>query len=395
MRVQYNGGRRTYRSARRPGIGSDPGSTRFLPNGLRIVNIPYRLGLTIVVGTLALAAAICLATVGVHPTAPPATHDLGSRPLPLGPFRLVERSGRVVTDAELADRVWVAAFIFTRCRSSCPRITALMRGLQEELAGTGVLLVSLSVDPEHDTPAVLADFARGYSADPDRWWFLTGRQAEVYDLIQRRFLLGVAAASAADQQTGAEAVSHSSRLALVDRGNRVVGYFDSDDPDAVRALVARAGPLAALARPVAPWIRRLPTVNAVLNGTCAALLVAGWTLIRSGRVRGHVACMAAGVAVSALFLGCYLFYHSQVGSVPFRRPGPIRLVYFSILLSHTVLAAAVVPLVGVTLVRAVRRRFAQHARIARVTFPIWLYVSITGVVIYLMLYQWPIVSSRG
>jgi protein SCO1/2 len=356
------------------------------PNGPVLVDVSYRLGLAIVVGTVAVATAICLATADARPSASPAGQDLGSRGLSLGPFRLTERSGRVVTDAELADRVWVAAFIFTRCRTSCPRITAVMRGLQEKLAGTGVQMVSLSVDPEHDTPEVLAEFAQGYGADPGRWWFLTGPKAEVYDLISRRFLLGVAETSAGDQQLGADAVSHSSRLALVDRGNTVIGYFDSDDPAAVRALMARARHLAAAARPIAPWVRRLPTVNAILNGTCAVLLVLGWTLIRSRQVRGHIACMAAGVAASALFLAGYLIYHAQVGSVPFRRTGPIRLVYLSILLSHTVLAATVVPLVGVTLVRAVRRRFAQHARIARVTFPIWLYVSVTGVVIYLLLY---------
>ena len=291
-----------------------------------------------------------------------------------------------MTDADLADRVWVAAFIFTRCRSSCPRITAVMRGLQDKLAGTGVLLVSLSVDPEHDTPEVLADFARSYGADPDRWWFLTGPKAEVYDLIRRRFLLGVAETGAADQQPGAEAVSHSSRLALVDRGNRVVGYFDSDDPDDVRALEARARRLAA----AAPWVRRLPTVNAILERDLRGPARRGLDAdpLRPGP-RPRRPAWSPGVAVSALFLGCYLFYHSQVGSVPFRRPGPIRLVYFTILLSHTVLAAAVVPLVGLTLVPRVRRRFEQHARIARVTFPIWLYVSITGVVIYLMLYRWP------
>ncbi|HEX8201524.1 MAG TPA: DUF420 domain-containing protein, partial [Isosphaeraceae bacterium] len=334
----------------------------------------YRLGLSIVVGTVLAATAACLATVDPRPSSSPAAQDLGSRGLPLGAFRLVERSGRSVTDADLADRVWVAGFIFTRCRTACPRITAVMRGLQTELAGAGVHLVSLSVDPEHDTPAVLADFARAYGADPDRWWFLTGSKAELYDLILKRFLLGVAETSASDQQRGADAVSHSSRLALVDRGNTVVGYFDSDEPADIRALVDRAGQLAAAARPVAPWVRRLPTVNAFLNGTCAVLLVVGWTLIRSGRVRGHITCMVAGVAASALFLTGYLIYHAQVGSVPFRRTGPIRVVYLSILLSHTVLAAAVVPLVSLTLVRAVRRRFARHARIARVTFPIWLYV---------------------
>ena len=350
------------------------------------MNGSYRLGLSIVVGTVVAAFAVCLATVDVHPGTPSAAQDLGPDVPPLVPFRLVERSGRPVTDAALAGRVWIAAFIFTRCGSSCPRITAVMRGLQDKLAGTGILLVSLSVDPEYDTPEVLSDFARGYSADRDRWWFLTGPRAEVYELIRSRFLLGVAATGAAERQLGAEAVSHSSRLALIDRGNRVVGYFDSDDPDAVRALEARARRLAA----ASPGVRRLPTVNAFLNGTCAILLVVGWRLIRSERVRGHVACMVAGVATSALFLGCYLFYHSRVGSVPFRQLGPIRLVYLSILLSHTVLAAAVVPLIGLTLVRAVRRRFQQHSRIARVTFPIWLYVSVTGVVIYLMLYRWPL-----
>ena len=123
------------------------------------------------------------------------------------------------------------------------------------------------------------------------------------------------------------------------------------------------------------------------------LLILGWVLIRAGNVRGHAARMIACVAVSALFLACYLLYHFQVGSVAFRGVGPIRLVYFTILLSHTLLATfGVVPLVALTLTRALRRRFDRHARIARVTFPIWLYVSVTGVVIYLMLYQMPVPS---
>jgi uncharacterized membrane protein YozB (DUF420 family) len=96
---------------------------------------------------------------------------------------------------------------------------------------------------------------------------------------------------------------------------------------------------------------------------------------------------------SAVFLTCYLIYHFQVGSVPFRGVGPIRVVYFTILLSHTVLAIVTVPLVALTLTRALRRRFDRHARIARLTFPIWLYVAITGVVIYGMLYQLPVAVS--
>ncbi len=109
-----------------------------------------------------------------------------------------------------------------------------------------------------------------------------------------------------------------------------------------------------------------------------------------------MASMVAGVVVSALFLGCYLVYHFEVrGSVPFRGVGPIRLVYFTILISHVVLAVAIVPLVALTLIRALRRQFHRHARIAKVTFPVWLYVSITGVVIYLMLYQLPPISPTA
>ncbi len=138
-------------------------------------------------------------------------------------------SGRAVTDADLADRVWVASFIFTRCPLSCPRITSVMKGLQGKLAGTGVQLVSLSVDPEHDTPEVLAEYARAVRADPDRWWFLTGPKVDVERLIVERFKLGLETTGEADRATGAEAIPHSPWLALVDRGNKVVGYFDSND----------------------------------------------------------------------------------------------------------------------------------------------------------------------
>ena len=134
----------------------------------------------------------------------------------------------------------------------------------------------------------------------------------------------------------------------------------------------------------------LPALNASLNGTCAVLLVVGWTFILTDRVRAHAACMIAAVAVSAVFLACYLVYHFQVGSVAFRGVGASEFVYFTILLSHTALATVgVVPLVSITLIRAARKQFDRHASIARVTFPIWLYVSITGIIVYWMLYQMP------
>ena len=133
-------------------------------------------------------------------------------------------------------------------------------------------------------------------------------------------------------------------------------------------------------------IAQLPTLNAALNSLSAVFLCAGYFFIRSKNRDAHRRCMVAALACSTLFLISYLVYHFQVGSVGFKGQGWIRPVYFSILITHTLLAAAIVPLVLVTLIRALRERFDAHRRIARWTFPIWLYVSITGVVIYLMLY---------
>ncbi len=131
----------------------------------------------------------------------------------------------------------------------------------------------------------------------------------------------------------------------------------------------------------------LPGINAFLNSASALFLVIGYLLIRRGRVSAHRVCMLSAFATSTLFLVSYLTYHYQVGSVPFEGRGWVRPLYFSILISHTVLAAAIVPLVLVTLVRALRGRFERHKRIARWTLPIWLYVSVTGVVVYWMLYR--------
>src|SRR5213595_1730425 len=130
-----------------------------------------------------------------------------------------------------------------------------------------------------------------------------------------------------------------------------------------------------------------PIINATLNGTSAVLLLVGHSLIKRGRMAAHRAVMLAAVAVSTLFLISYLYYHAHVGSVRFQGKGWSRPVYFSILISHTVLAATIVPLVIVTLTRALRERFDRHRAIARWTYPLWLYVSITGVVIYVMLYH--------
>lgn len=131
----------------------------------------------------------------------------------------------------------------------------------------------------------------------------------------------------------------------------------------------------------------LPTVNAILNGAAASLLVAGFRLIRAGRREAHRRAMTAAFACSVLFLVSYLVYHFEAGSVRFQGTGPVRTFYLTVLLTHTVLAAVVPFLAVTTLVLARKGLFEAHRRLARVTLPIWLYVSVTGVVIYLMLYR--------
>jgi uncharacterized membrane protein YozB (DUF420 family) len=134
-------------------------------------------------------------------------------------------------------------------------------------------------------------------------------------------------------------------------------------------------------------VHDLPALNATLNGLSAILLVIAYVFIRSGRIEQHRAVMLAAFTTSSLFLISYIVYHAQVGSVRFTRGGFVRPLYYTILATHVTLAATVLPLAIVTLTRGLKGRYAQHRRIARWTFPIWLYVSVTGVLVYVLLYQ--------
>ena len=131
----------------------------------------------------------------------------------------------------------------------------------------------------------------------------------------------------------------------------------------------------------------LPALNASLNALASLFLLAGYVFVRQKHIAAHRACMLGALATSALFLTSYLIYHYNVGSRPFTGTGPIRLVYFAILISHVLLAIAIVPMVLVTVSRALARRFDRHRRIARITWPLWMYVSVTGVIVYVMLYR--------
>jgi uncharacterized membrane protein YozB (DUF420 family) len=131
-----------------------------------------------------------------------------------------------------------------------------------------------------------------------------------------------------------------------------------------------------------------PALIAGLNGTSAVLLIAGRYMIARGRVAAHRACMIAAVVSSALFLVCYVYFHAHVGNILFLGQGVWRTIYFAILIPHVTLAIVIVPMVIITLSRGLRARYDRHRAIARWTFPLWMYVSVTGVIVYFMLYQW-------
>jgi uncharacterized membrane protein YozB (DUF420 family) len=131
---------------------------------------------------------------------------------------------------------------------------------------------------------------------------------------------------------------------------------------------------------------KFPAIIASLNGTCAILLLSGYAFIRTGKIRLHRLCMLTAFACSTVFLILYVYFHLHAGIIRFGGQGAIRAVYFTILISHTILAIVIVPLVLITLTRALREQFALHRAIARWTFPLWLYVSVTGVVVYWLLY---------
>lgn len=134
-------------------------------------------------------------------------------------------------------------------------------------------------------------------------------------------------------------------------------------------------------------IADLPALNATLNGLASIFLVTGYILIRSGRRDAHRLCMLSALAISALFLISYVIYHANAGSVRFQGTGAIRAVYFAVLIPHIILAATILPLALITTARGLRGDYSRHVRIARWTLPVWLYVSVTGVIVYVMLYQ--------
>ncbi len=320
---------------------------------------------------------LCLAGTSSAPAYTP-DDDYGR----VADFSLTERNGQVVERADLSGKTWVAAFIFTRCAGPCAQVSGSMANLQQDLASNkDVVLVSFTVDPEFDTPQVLRDYAQRYGADPERWLFLTGERDELYRLVRTSFHLGVERNEGPAAQAGYE-VEHSTKLVLVDGQGHIRGYFDSTAASDLTELKRRITLLT--------WPNQLPAVNAILNGLSALMLSVGYLAVRRRRITLHKTCMLVALAVSTLFLASYLYYHIVVKKgepTPFTATGWIRPVYFAVLLSHTLLAVVVAPLALFTAYQGLRNRLERHVRVARWTWPLWLYVSVTGVVVYWMLYH--------
>lgn len=337
-------------------------------------------------------AAILLAFLGGEPDEPLAT---------IPSFRLTERGGAKVSDQDLRGKVWVASFVMTRCPDGkCPQVTQTVKRLQGELAGRGdVRLVTFTSDPERDDPGELTRYAETHGADPSRWLFLTGEYDQIDALMRGIYLRG------GEKKPGR--IDHSQKLVLVGRDGTVIGYFDGlydsrvqDEADFERNLLRlrRAVDKALIAgHPrLQPWMPHdFPAFNAALNALATVLLLTGYIAIKLKWVRVHVTCMLSTILVSAVFLAAYLFFHIVIKEWRPTRfadqapdaPAWVATGYAALLLSHTILAVVATPMALISAYLGLRAKWAAHVRLARWTFPIWLYVSVTGVAVYWMLYR--------
>lgn len=314
-------------------------------------------------------------------------------------FTLTERGGQTVTRQSLEGKVWVASFLITNCPDGkCPQVATTVERLQKELANRkDVVLVTFTTDPTRDTPDKLNTYANGFHADPERWLFLTGTEEQI-DQVLRSFLM-----RGKEESFQKGRIDHSQKLLVVDRHGDIRGVYDGlDDPRLpegyfetnLRKLKRQVDQLRAPDLPA--WMPKdFPAFNASLNACAAVLLLLGYAAIRQRLVKLHITCMLTAIVVSAIFLTSYLFYHLYVKQGQPTRfaeqapdaPAWVGYLYLAILGTHTVLAIPTAPLALISAYRGLRGQLPGHVRLAKWTLPIWLYVSITGVVVYWMLYR--------
>ena len=351
-------------------------------------------------------------------------------PAGIADFELQECRGRQVTKSDLLGQPWLAAFIFTKCAGPCPLVSSEMKKLQDATRDIPLRLVSFTVDPDRDTPEVLQFYADKLGADPDRWWFLTGDKPTIFGLVRNSFKMIVDEAE--NPQPGFEVI-HSIEIMHVNAEGVVVGRYNARnelhmarlkkvvqgkmepaEAQRLNALPTDAAPTesAAGAEPdagadataageIPRWVLRLPTTNALLNALATICLVSGYVFIKRGDQKSHGAMMLSALITSAVFLGCYLTYHFALqrytgsSSQPYQGPPALKPLYLCILIPHILLAPVATGMALTTVWHAWRKNWEKHRRLARFTFPIWLYVSVTGVIIYLMVYHLPRTAVGG
>jgi protein SCO1/2/putative membrane protein len=319
---------------------------------------------------------------------------------PVGDFTLTDRSGKTVTQDTLKGKVWIASFVFVRCTSHCPQITNTVRDLQTRLRDVkDVRFVTFTVDPTHDREKELQEYAEKFQADPEKWLFLTGSESEINRLLNEQFKVGGKAGE----------VMHSTRLILVDRNGHIRAEPDrysysgmadldlraADSPAADREEAEEKAKVVAAVRWLTGPSWDFPLFHAVLNSLATVLLVIGGLAIKFRAIRLHITCMVTTLCVSTLFLGSYLYYHLVVKSSIATRfmdqnptaPAWVANLYYAILLSHTILAVVITPLALWTAYLGWTNQLDRHRPLAKWVLPLWLYVTVTGVVVYVLLYR--------
>jgi protein SCO1/2 len=324
-------------------------------------------------------------------------------------FRFEDSQGQPLTREDLLGEPWIAVPFFVRCMGPCPSVSRdIAERLIPALEGTPIRVVSFSLDPEVDTAAELQEYADLFGADPERWLFVRSETEEQMHRFMNEGLLVPVVRDGAEEAPGL-AITHGTRMPVIDSEGKVAGWYELRDPaqgeggedlaEAARVLANRYGLIVARARALAgldyqwplPARSVLPLVNASLNGVAFVLLLAGLVAIVNGRKRLHEAMMRSAFVVSAAFLSCYLYYHFAVlpisgGPTRFNGEGAAKAAYLLMLLTHVVLAVVNLPMVLRVFWLAHKEDWDRHRRLARWTLPIWLYVSLTGVLVYLVLY---------
>lgn len=290
-------------------------------------------------------------------------------------FDLIDQNGRPFSSESLKGRPWIGGFVFTNCSGPCPLMFSQMSALQARIPDKQIKFVLFSVDPQRDTPAVRKKKLADLDGDESRWSFVSGEYDDVQRIAREMMLAG---------GEGNDPLLHSDRFLLFDKNGQCRARFDSNFNEEMDRLAAAS--MALLHERSRSHL--LPLINSCFNAASVVLLICGFVFIRQGIWRAHATCMIAALCTSAAFLVGYLLNQYLHGTKSSNLPaGALKVVYLTMLFSHMVLAVVMLPMILTTLLRAATKKWDKHRAIARPTLAIWVYVSITGVLVYIALYH--------